>query len=60
MATNSFDRRIVIRDSASKEKLIEVLESTKPARKLTKPLFSSAERDRSKKLLAQCLSHSKR
>ena len=60
MATNTFERKIVINDSVSKEKLAKVLESAEPARKLTKPLYSGAERERSEKLLAQCLFRSKR
>ena len=59
MATNTFERKIAINDNASKEKLTRVLESTEPARKLTKPLYSGAERERSEKLLAQCLFRSK-
>jgi len=60
MATNTFERKIVINDSVSKEKLAKVLESAEPARKLTKPLYSGAERERSEKLLAQYLFRSKR
>lgn len=60
MATSSFERKIVISDAASKEKLTQFLESDAPARKLTKPLYSGVERERSEKLLAQCLSRSKR
>lgn len=60
MATNTFERKIVIRDANSKAKLIKILESDAPARRLSKPLYSGAERERSEKLLARCLSRSKR
>lgn len=60
MATSTFERKIVISDAESKEKLTKVLESEAPARKLSKPLYSGAERERSEELLARCLSRSKR
>jgi len=60
MATNTFERKIVIKDADSRERLQKVLESTEPARKGSKPPFSGAERERSEKLLAQCLFRSKR
>lgn len=60
MATNTFERKIVIDDNASKEKLTQVLISTEPARKLIKPIYSGAERERSERLLTNYLFHSKR
>ena len=58
MATFTFDRPIVIRDTESRKKLEEVLNSDKPARKLTKPVFSDEERKKSEDLLAQYYFHS--
>jgi len=56
MATNSFERKIVIRDKESQQALQNFLESSAPARKLDKPVFSDADRERSEELLARCLS----
>lgn len=55
VATSTFERKIVIEDAASREKLRQVFESEEPAHKLTKPLFSTEERKQSERLLAQCL-----
>lgn len=60
MATFTFDRPIVIRDEESRKRLEEVLNSDKPARKLSKPIFSDAERKKSEQLLAQYYSRSGR
>ena len=60
MATSTFERRIVISEAEAQQKLKEILESEAPARKLSKPSFSGAERERSEELLRRYLSHSKR
>lgn len=60
MATNTFGHKIEVSDSLSKEKLAKFFESTEPARKITKPFYSGAERERSEELFARCLSRSKR
>lgn len=60
MATSTFERRIVISTDEAQQKLKQILESDTPARKLSKPSFSGAERERSEKLLVRYLSHSKR
>ena len=59
MSTNTFDRRIEITDAKSKENLVRFLESDKPARQLSKPLYTTEERERSESLLRQFLSRSK-
>ena len=55
MAESTFSRRLEIRDESSKEKLKQFLESDKPARRLSKPVYSVEERKRSKQLLEQCI-----
>lgn len=59
MATSSFDRKLEVLDAESREKLMRFLESDKPVKPITRPLFSATERDRGEKLLARCLSHYK-
>ncbi len=60
MATFTFDRPIVIEDEESKRKLEKVLNSDKPAKKLTMPIFSDSERKKSEELLARHYFHSGR
>ncbi len=59
MATSTFERKIEINDSDSLRKLVDVMNSADPAKPLSLHPFSDAERDRSEKLLKQCLSRSK-
>lgn len=59
MATSTFERKIEIKDSESLKKLIDVMSADVPAKPLSRHPFSDAERDRSEKLLKQCLSRSK-
>ena len=59
MAENTFSRRIEIRESSSKERLKHFLESDDPARKLSKPIYSFEEREKSKLMLEQCLKSKK-
>jgi len=58
MATFTFERPIIIKDTESMKKLEKVLNSDKPAKKLTKPIFSDAGRKKSEQLLAQYYFHS--
>ena len=60
MATSAFERKIVISDAASKEKLTQFFGIGRTCEKAAKPLYSGVERERSEKLLAQCLPRSKR
>lgn len=54
MAESTFSRRLEIRNETSLEKLRQVLESDAPARKLTKPVYSEEEREKSRLLLERC------
>lgn len=60
MATNTFERKIVIRDSESLDKLTKVINSEPPVKPLSKHPFSKLDKDRSEALLRRCLSRSKR
>ena len=60
MATNTFERKIIIRDSKSLEKLVKVINSKPPAKPLSKHPFSKSDKDRGEALLRRCLSNSKR
>ena len=55
MLTNSFERKTIIRDRDSKEKPTKLLESTEPAKKLMKPIYSDEERKQTEKRLTQFL-----
>ena len=59
MATSTFERKIEIKDSESLKKLIDVMNSEVISEPLSLHPFSDEERDRSEKLLKQCLSRSK-
>ena len=59
MATSTFEKKIIIRDSDAKKKLTVILESKPTANKLSKPLYTYEERKRSEQLLNACFSHYK-
>ncbi|MEF9895527.1 MAG: hypothetical protein RR843_07100 [Clostridia bacterium] len=59
MATSTFERKIVISDTASQKRLMRVLNSNAPAKPLAKPPFSAAERNRSERRLTQYFSRFK-
>lgn len=59
MATSTFDRKIEIQDVESLKKLIDVMNADAPQKPLSQHPFSDAERERSERLLKQCLSRSK-
>ena len=58
MATVSFDKNIVIKETEAIEKLVEVL-SSKEAKPINRKLASDESMARGEKLLKQCLFHSK-
>lgn len=58
MATSTFDRKIEINDTKSLKRLIDVMNEM-PTTPFSEHPFSDAERERSEKLLKQCLSRSK-
>ncbi len=60
MATNTFERKIELRDVESVKKLYDVLNSDTSIMNLTKQPFSEADRKRSEKLLSQSLLRSRR
>ena len=59
MATETFDKSFVITDPEALKKLHLILESDKPVIPPEKPPFSQSERERSDRLLKQCLSRSR-
>lgn len=59
MATNTFERKIEIQEIESLKKLIDVMSADVPVKPLSQHPFSDAVRDRSDRLLKQCLSRSK-
>lgn len=59
MATETFDRRIEIRDPESIKKLVQIIEEEAPTKVLSDTPFSTIERDRSERLLKKFLSRSK-
>ena len=44
MATSTFDKNFVITDPAAKKKLIDLMKSDAPVRKIEKPSFQDMER----------------
>lgn len=58
MATNTFDREIMINDPESLEKLARVMAMDPPTEPLSKHPYSDTDRKRSEKLLTQFLSRS--
>lgn len=59
MATSTFDRKIVISDPKSIEKLIEIMNREAPKEPISDHPYTEAERERVDQLLQQCLSRSK-
>lgn len=59
MATNTFDRKIEIRDPESIEKLVQIMNEDAPKKPLSEHPYTAAERERSEQLLKQCLSRSR-
>lgn len=55
ISTNSFERKMIIRDMDSKEKPTKLLEFTEPAKNLMKPVYSDEERKQIEKRLTQFL-----
>ena len=58
MATSSFERKIVIADPKSIEKLAKIMADDYPAKPLNVKPYSSEERRRSEELLKEYLSRS--
>ena len=56
MATNTFERKIELNTPESIKKLADIMRSEAPVKPLSKHPFTTAERDRSEKLLKQYLS----
>lgn len=59
MATNTFERKIEITDPESVKKLIAVTAKSVPDKPLSSHPYTAAERERSERLLKQCLSRSR-
>ncbi len=57
MATSTFSKNFVIKESAAQKKLLDLLSSDKPVQKISKP--SSKEVERSEQLLNQVCSRLK-
>ncbi len=60
MATSTFDKRMIVTNPKSVEKVYKILTSENRDKPINKELFSPAERVRSEQVLTRCLSHSKR
>lgn len=60
MATNTFERKIEISDYESVKRLIKVMNEEAPQKSLSENMYTARERERSERLLKQCLSRSKR
>ncbi len=60
MATSTFDKRMIVTNPESVEKLYQILTSEKRDKPINKELFSPSERVRSEQILTRCLSRSKR
>lgn len=58
MATSTFERKIELKDQQSLIKLMDILSSQTPVYPLSQHPFSDVQRDRSEKILKQCLSRS--
>lgn len=59
MATSTFERKIEINEPESLKKLLNIMKTDALSKPFSQHPFSDAERDRSEKLLKQCLSRSK-
>ena len=57
MATSTFNKNFVIKDSAAQKKVLDLLSSDKPVHKISKPSFEEVER--SEQLLKQVCSRLK-
>lgn len=60
MATNTFERKIEISDPESVKKLFAVITKETPQKPLSAHPYTTTERERSDRLLKQCLSRSRR
>lgn len=60
MATNTFDRRIEITDPKAVKRLYELMTKEVPDKPLSDHPYTAVERERSERLLKQCLSRSRR
>jgi len=60
MATSTFDKRMIVTNPKSRERLYKILASEKRDKPINKELFSPSERVRSEQILTRCLSRSKR
>ena len=60
MATSTFERKIEITEPESIKKLIAIMTKETPSKPLSKHPYSEADRERSERLLKQCLSRSRR
>jgi hypothetical protein len=59
MATNTFERKIEINDPEAIKKIMDVMEREVPKKPLSTHPYASEERERSERLLRQCLSRSR-
>ena len=57
MATSTFDKNFVVTDPDAQKKVIDLLSSDKPVKKISKPSFE--EMERSERLLKQVCSRLK-
>lgn len=60
MATSTFERKIEISDPESIKRLVAVMEKDAPPKPLSDHPYTAIERERSDRLLRQCLSRSRR
>lgn len=60
MATSTFDKKIEIHSVDSLKKLINIMASDAPSKPLSLHPYSDKDRDRSERLLKQCLFRSKK
>ena len=60
MATSTFERKIEIREPEAIKKLMAIMEKDAPKKPLSDHPYTEAERERSVRLLKQCLSRSRR
>lgn len=60
MATSTFERKIEISDPESVKKLFAIMTKEAPQEPLSTHPYTTAERERSDRLLKQCLSRSRR
>ena len=60
MPTSTFDRKIEIKDPEFAEKLLTIMEDESPLKPISERPYTDEERERSVKLLRQCLARSEK